>query len=343
MASKSTGIRKRPTSHDVAKLAGVSQPTVSVVFAGRARAVGISQSTERKVFEAAKELSYVPNRLMRSLRSGRSGIIGVFTPGLDWSLRHSYMSELVASLHEVSTRLEKEILFFAPYQSERSLDEMVDRMLSGLVDGVVVQPDINTEVIDRLIEAGFPTVAMGDSYRDIPSVTIDNRRGLDLLFDLLYSKGHRRFVYVRVENPESTRIAPHLAAEIRPDEYQVCLAKYGLDPESCPDIFLAGDLEGTIDRILAIGATAVICHNDEWAYPMLAALERRGIKIPEDLALVGFDGIPAPYSRRVVTTVASPIREMGSIAVELLLDLLNGNVPEGPIVLPVELVAGETA
>lgn len=332
---------RRPTSHDVAKLAGVSQPTVSVVFSGRAREVGISKITEDRVLAAARDLSYVPNRLMKSIRSGRSGILGVFGPGSQWSMRHSYWSEVIASLHEGAALRNQELLFFAPHEG-RSMEDTLSRMLNGLVDGLIVQPGTDNEVLDRLIAASIPLVVVGDPYQDVVTVTIDNVGSVHYLFDHLYERGHRKFAYARVEDPEGTRPYPRLAAEIRPATYDEALRRHGLDPAENPQFFLACDVEGGLDTVLSLGATALLCHNDEWAYPLLMACERRGIRVPEDLALVGFDGIPLPFARKVVTTMRSPIREMGQVAIDRLIAIVEGQEVEPLTTLPVSFVMGET-
>lgn len=332
---------RRPTSHDVAKLAGVSQPTVSVVFSGRAREVGISTATEERVIAAARDLSYSPNRLMRSIRKGRSGILGVYGPGAQWSMRHAYWSEVIAALHEGAALAHQELLFFAPHAG-RSLDDLLGRMLSGLVDGLIVQPGSDNEVLDRIVSAGIPLVAVGDPYRDVPCVTIDNTTSVHRLVRHLFDRGHRRFVYIRIEDPATTRPFPLLASELRPAAYDAALSELGLDPGSNPQLFLDWDVENALSRILDLGATAVVCHNDEWAYPLLMACEKRGVRVPDDLALVGFDGIPLPFARKVVTTMRSPIPEMGRECVQKLLRIVEGQEVEPTTTLPVSFVLGET-
>ncbi len=332
---------RRPTSHDVAQLAGVSQPTVSLVFSGRARDIGISKATEDRVMAAARELSYVPNKLMRSIRNHRTGILGVYGPGQQWSMRHSYWAEVLTAIHEGASQLEQELLFFSP-RKDKPIDDVVHRILSGVVDGVIVQPGVENTVLDRLIEAQFPVVTVGDPYRHLPCVTLENAHGTKTLVQHLYQLGHRKFAYLRVEAPDSTEPFPNLAAEIRPKAFSDAIRELGLSPEKNPQIHIGKDAEFAVNRVLELGADAVLCHHDECAYPFVQELKKRGIRMPEDIAVTGFDGIPIPFVPAFVTTIQSPIPEMGRRAVEKLKRLVEGTPFDMVTTLPVSFVKGDT-
>lgn len=256
-------------------------------------------------------------------------------------MRNSYWAEVLTALHEGAANAGLELLFFTT-KEDRSVEDILSRILCGLVDGVIIQPGTNNEVLDRLIESRFSVLAVGDPYRDVPAVTLENAQGTKLLMRHLYDLGHRRFVYLRVEDPECTRPFQNLAAEIRPKAYDEALAELGLDVDANPQIHINWDVKSAMDRALEAGATALVCHNDEWAYKLAMEAESRGIRIPDDLALVGFDGIPAPFARQMITTVRSPIRAMGLAAVEKLKAMVDGEPYEQVTVLPVEFVKGDT-
>lgn len=323
----STRSSRRPTSHDVAKLAGVSQPTVSVVLSGRAREVGISEKTEARILAAARQLSYVPNRLMRSIRNGSSGILGVFGPEPHWSMSHSYWSGAVAVLYESAAHFDRELLLLNP-RNERSLDETLARMLNGLIDGLIVQQRTDTEVLDRLILASIPLLIVGGPYKNLPYVSLDHAAGVNELVQHLYDRGHRRFCYMRVESPDTTRSMPYIAAEVRPAAYHSALQSLGLSPEDNPVIYEGGDLSATLDRIIESKVTAVICHNDEGAYPLIAECDKRGVRLPDDLAIAGFDGIAPSYTPTPLTTMRAPLQDLANACIEKLLALISGQEVE---------------
>jgi len=333
---------RRPTSHDVAKLAGVSQPTVSLVMAGRGDKVGISKATQERVLAVARELSYVPNRLMRSIQRGRSNIIGVYGANQKWSVRHSYWSEVMAGLHEATNERNHELLFFN--DSSKTVDETLGRILGGLVDGLVIQAAVTDEVTRRLVGSGLPIVAIGDIYPGVPFVAVENFESIKQMVRHLYDRGHRHIAYARVLDPETTKAHSHLADEIRPKGFHEAVRELGLDPVTCPALYVERCPVGFIQRLLSMDPrpTAVLCHNDEWAYPILAAAEEAGLQVPGELAITGFDATPPPFARKLVTTHISPIPEMSALAVSRLIALIEGHEVTTQTLIPPTFKQGET-
>lgn len=326
---------KKATSYDVAKLAGVSQATVSLVLSDKGTAFGISSETSTKVREAAARLSYYPNSLVRSIRKGRTGIVGVYGRDRAWSQHNSYWIEALSSLHTSAADLDLELLIFSDHPN-RPPEKGLERMLSGILDGMIVQPSEHNEVIESLARSRLPLVCIGDPFPGVPSVTIDNVGGVEASVAHLVARGRRSLVYLNFA--EASFGAPSLRERTFLDTTG---AAGVLSPLGA--IRMAEGFEIVINRVVQAKADGIMAINDEWAYLALRACMQQGVRVPEDVAIVGFDGIPVPFAPKPVTTIHSPIGEMCRTAMERLQAIIEGKPVPDVTTLPVELVQGETS
>ena len=336
------GVTKSATMYDVAKLAGVSHQTVSRLLLGYE---GIRPETREKVLGAIRELDYRTNVSARNLRTGRTGMISLAIP----SLNQPYFAELAQSV--MSAALDKGLTVFVETTDgvrEREL-EVVSGQRRNLVDGVIWIPDrlANEDIGELGID--FPLVLVGDRvlHSQFDHVTFPNFGGARAAVEHLISLGRRRIAVIGVEEANDFGAStPRLAG------YQAALADAGIPLD--PDLLV---YEGAwvrksgfdaAERLLAskIDFDAIFCFNDALALGALRVLLAAGIRVPDDVAVVGFDNIQdAFYSTPSLTTISPGRDEIASAAVEMLSNRLNGTAGNGgpaDIVPNFELIVRES-
>jgi len=314
--------RRRITSYDVAKAAGVSQTTVSFVLNQVAEA-NISEETRQRVVAAVEELGYVPDAAAQALVRGRTQIIGVVVT----TLEDPFIGALVQTI-ESAAYDQGYVVILASSNDIPEREVAAARMLqSRRVDGVIVassrasalykgqleQPRVPVVVINRLTEPSDQLVF---------SVGVDNRHGGNIATAHLIQKGHRRVAYV-ASPPDRSDNKERMAG------YRQALADAGIVYSPSLVVQGTGDTDGgrrALPVLLSLDEppSAVFCYNDLTAIGLIDAARRAGLALPQDLAIVGFDDIAfAQFCHPPLTTIAQPIGEMGTKAIELLLALLS--------------------
>jgi len=304
---------RRLTITDVALAAGVSVATVSKVINGRD---GIATATSARVLGVVQELGYESSLVARSLRSRRTHVIGI----------------LVAEFEPFSA----EILRGAGWERR-----YLSRLSGTLIDSATI---VTPTVVDA--DAGVPVVAIDPhaGSADLPSVESDNLAGGLLATRHLIELGHRRIAFLAGRpDLESSRLREAgfrqalSEAGIEVDPSLVRMSDYRRDAAHQPAI----ELLSRPDR-----PTAVFAGNDLSAIGTMEAAQEMGLDVPGDVSVIGFDDIPeAARTTPALSTVRQPIQQMGSAAVELLIALMDGRIPETTHVrLPTSLVIrGTTA
>lgn len=334
-------VRKKPrvTSYDVAKLAGVSQPSVSRAFTPRG---SIAKEKRDRVLAAAKELNYVPNVFASNLSSNRSNMVAV----ISGNLNNPFYSESLQVFIESFQRTNREVLAFSVQDGHDSDDVMMQAMRYP-IDGLVVTSAQMSSDLVRLSEGlGIPVVMFNRRVADtqLAGVQCDNIEGSASLGRLMHAAGARRILIVRGDPQGSTsgdRVAGFRTAlealggckieeldggSSYPGARNAMIRRFGGPaPDFHDGIFAVND-------IMAIGCAD-------------ALREVYGLRIPEDIMLAGFDGIRegqrAPYR---LTTVRQPIEHMVTETLELLhtpQDVLKqgGGMKR---VIPGDLIPGRT-
>lgn len=309
----------------VAEAAGVSLSTASHAFGVDKP---ISDATRARVLAAAAQLGYEgPDPRARSLRSGRTDIIGVQVD--DEAGRAFRDPVIIGILDGVSTALaasSTSVLLLPD-----SLPE--ERLRSLPVDGVVAagcSPALGA-LRAAMAKRAIPVVTAGNQVDDIGSVGVENRAATVLLTGHLHALGHRSVGVVRLRHGDVEKARTAAALSGFPDAAVVVAADSTID-----EGFRAGG-----ELLDSHAPTAVIAQSDLLAAGVIRAAEARGLRIPEDLSVVGFDGVRIDGFDRALTTIRQPIVEMGRLAAQAVLAAQDG-APLPTLALDVDLIVGDT-
>ena len=325
------------TLKDIARRLNISVSTVSYALNGGSRTV--PEKVKQAVVEVARELNYRPNRVARSMITGRSHIIGVVLPEMyDDLFLSPYLQLALNGISNEAGHLHQDVLIFTRY-SETDGMEIADTILDGRVDGVIfIAPHVNQQALRRVADSGLPCVSVsGVGHPGVVSFRVDNDHGMAILMEHLVELGHRRIAHIAgLLNMED--------ALLRLRGYQDSLHRAGI---SYRDEYVAKgrfDIEGGRRAMLELldlpePPTAVTCGNDEMAIGALHAARERGLSIPDDLSITGFDMTPSSgVVSPTITTVRQPIMELGIAAMRAIFQLIEGNESPSSAVYPAELI-----
>jgi DNA-binding LacI/PurR family transcriptional regulator len=322
----------RVTSVDVAERAGVSQSTVSLVFSGKGKG-RVSAATAQRVRDCARELGYRPNVAAQALRLGASRVVGLIVPDIT-----NPFFGLVLRGAQRSAREAGYTVALVDTASDFTWEQSFEALRAGPVDGyllfeVAVPPGLGPEQ---------PVVLMESEKRGRTSVRFDVEAGARAAFDHLVALGHRRIGYLR-----SAYAAPTFQA--RDAARRAVFAGAGIDPDAQAEATssFTVDLAREAARPVLdaeVRPTAVFCDDDVLAAGLYLAARERGLRIPEDLSVVGFDDLDiSRVLDPVLTTVGLDAELLGATAFELLEARIGGRRRARRVVLPVELlVRGST-
>jgi LacI family transcriptional regulator len=306
------------TIRDVARRAQVSVASVSRVLN---RLDNVSEETKTRVSDAVRELGYVPHAGARSLSLARTNAIGVVLP----DFHGEFFSEIVRGMdREASRRGYMLLLSNVHHGSEQSANAM--RAMRGRVDGLIVlAPHLTTEELANAIPGGSPAVLIntrGDAAGH-PGVRLDNAAGARAVADHLVKLGRKRIVHI--SGPEG-----NIDAQERAEAFAQAMEESGVALTTLQGDFAEESGEAAIDSLLQSGQEfdAVFAANDMMASGALQALNRAGIRVPEQVAVAGFDDIPLARHIRL-TTIHVGIAELGERAVDRLISILSGEQDPG--------------
>jgi LacI family transcriptional regulator len=332
--TRGDGKPRVPTIFDVAREAGVSYSTVSRTMNGYEF---VKPSTREKVMQAAKRLGYVPNQQARSLAGGRSNLIGVLVP----TLSNGYVTEVIRGIDEELAKSNYNLILYTTHRHHGKESIYVATIRNGGVDGLLlVAPLITIPYLDALRQQDFPYVLVDqlDSAQKSFSVSATNRQGACQATRYLIELGHRRIGFI-------AGLSGLYSAVERQEGYAAALADHGIP--LCNDLIVQGEFsfeEGysAVEKLLALEErpTAIFASNDLSAFGALEAIREHGLRIPDDISLLGFDDIPqASVTYPKLTTVRQPLEQMGRAAVAMLLDCIaNPDQRSRQITLTTQLV-----
>jgi LacI family transcriptional regulator len=321
------------TVHDVARAAGVSISTVSRALASPER---VAAETRDRVTRIATELGYRPNQAASGLRMGRTHAVGLLVPDLE----NPYFASVTKGV-QARARAESYEVFVADSDEDPDVEPELIGALAARTDGLLVASPRAEEAELRAALVGvtavlanrelLPAGADGSAAPDVPYIAVDDADGSGQALGHLYALGHR--VVGVAAGPASSwsggrRVAGLVAAAARWDVTLVELGNF--------QPYFAGGTQAA-DFALANGVTAVVAFNDLMALGILDRLRQRGVEVPRETSVVGFDDVPlATLVSPALTTVHAPLARLGGRAVDLLLARLRGGSPASAQ-LPVEL------
>ena len=324
----------KSTIEDVAKRAGVSTATVSRALRGFA---SVTPETKSRVEQAARELDYVISASASRLASGKTSTVGVITPFIDrW-----YFSNLLSGIERVTRSGGFELLVYSLDRLDERERIFHQKLLREQVDALLVcaMPPSQKE-IDFLQELKIPVALVGAEVAGCASVRIDDIGGAKAATGHLINMGHQRIGLI-AESP----LQPMLftAPRDRRNGFLNAHLDAGLTFDPALEAFGSFTIESgerAMDELLARPhtPTAVFCESDEMAFGAMSAIRRHGLRVPEDISIVGFDDHDlAKYLN--LTTVSQSVQTMGETAAWIILDQLKNesNEPKS-VVMPTQLV-----
>ena len=317
------------TIRDVAKRAGISITTVSYALNGTGT---ISAETRKRVLQAAEDLNYHPNAFARNLKTRKTHTIGVFITRFGGS----FYEEILEGIHDAVLKTDYELIVCPESRTKRRI--LTNRQVDG---AIVFDSKVRSDVLVRLASQQFPIVVLDRNLEAdcLFPLLIDNQRGAREAFDHLYDQGARRIFFVAgaldsFDNMERMTTFLDEAAK-----HNATIPCYQGDFTEASGY----DVARTIIRANDL-PDAVFCANDQMAIGFIRAMKESHLKVPGDVALVGFDDIPvAKYMQPALSTIGASRFSWGSLAASGLIDFLeNGSQPQSSRI-PVKLIQRESS
>lgn len=320
MAVEEDSAGRRATSYDVAKLAGVSQSAVSRCFRPGS---SIASGTRERVLKAARALGYHPNAMASGLITRRTGLVAVLIS----NLTNLYYPEVLAELTRRLSERDARVLLFT-LQAESDAEAILDQVWRYRVDGAIVAARLAKRQLRDFARHRVPVVLynrLGEGEH-VASVSCDSIAGERLLCEQLVSAGHRSFGMI--SGPSDSYVSTQ-----RIEGAREALSRHGHELMVVPGAYgyqsgadgLAALLEQTGGKL-----DALLCANDQMALgAMDYARHEAGLSVPDDLSIVGFDGVePAAWKSYRLTTIRQPVGRMTQAAVNMLFERIDD--PELP-------------
>ncbi len=333
----------KTTIADIAREAGVSAMTVSRFLSGKGP---VAKETARRIQEVIDRFGYQPNYLARSLSSKKSMVIGVTIPRIEHALLDNYLAQALSGITDAALSHDYRVMLFPFNPNEGDPNEFVNLFRSKMIDGLVMVKTLHgDERIRLLARHQLPFVLVNHKYYapNVHFIDVNNEQGMRLVVEYLLKKGHRKIAFVSGDLRETN-------ARDRLNGFRKVMEQNGLEVRDDWIVY------GQFNRQIAYEKSAylfsdsehpdaVVCSDDYMAIGVIQRIKEAGLRVPEDVAVTGFDDIEiAAYTRPALTTVRQPIEKIGRLAGETLLRLLKkSNKTPTRRLLKVELVVRESA
>ena len=312
---------KNVTIKDVAKVAGVSYSTVSRALSGSSE---ISADTRERILQVCKEMNYTANTVARAMVMKSTKLLGLILT----SVNNPFMSELAYHIDRQARARGYNIILCNSSRNLEQERDLFELMIGRQVDGIILfpsGPESYTPLrpyLDRI-----PTVFIGENLREVPEsyVSVDNYHGARLGVEYLYGLGHRDILYFGRRRGSTTH-------QLRADGYAAACRDLELTPQYCNNTFSASTIKYGYQLAKQLFAqerhfSAIFAATDTNALGIMQAAEENGIRIPEDISLLGFDNIRDSNLPRInLTTIEQPKKMLASVAVDSLLDKIQNEL-----------------
>jgi LacI family transcriptional regulator len=252
-----------------------------------------------------------------------------------------WFGAIIEGLRRGCDNYNKDLLIHRNFHG-RSADDIYRDLFAGKVDGLILPASCEDIVVQRLIRAKVPAVALADPHKGLPTVFVDSVAGFCVLAKYLAGKGHTRILY---RDEDLRLVPPGRDGQRRVDAFTSTAQDFGIE------VIISNTGTGPIGRVeaeLLLGnkasrPTAVVCFNDVMAHQTMRFCHQNGIRVPDDLAVTGFDGFESPYAIPYdLTTVIAPWSDCAAKAVEFAVDMAEGKEVPLETALPVTLKLGTT-
>lgn len=330
-----------PSLTDVARAAGVSLTTASMVLNKGKQQNRVSAACAQRVQDVARKLGYVPNYHARSMKLGRAEMLAVAMDlgyedadsPLHLELSNLYFGNLLGGIEMRLRSLGYLMTLVGPEPTVRAPDRAMLGVKQRRFDGIIVLGSVILPTFARFLEVpeDYPVVVVQPpSDTAYPTVVFDERAGIDLAVEHLAVLGHRSLLYVGETSHQSHN-------DIRERGFVASCEATGLQHDTISSTRLekrdvhhpdrqitqvAKDM-GTYLDAGQLKATGIVCYNDMTAIGVMEALGRRGIKVPEQVSVVGYDDTVGHYASPRLTTVSHELAEMGRVATDLCMEMVN--------------------
>jgi len=322
----------------VAEKAGVSVNTASRAINNKP---DINEKTKKRILEIAQELGYIRNSAAVALRTKKTRTIGVVIA----DNRNPFYAEVLNGMEIAAREKNYHIILANTQRDYKKEEEAINLLLAKRVDGLLITPvQDRDDDIKKLIEANIPFVVVGRDFKNIEvdAVYNDEVKGGFLATDYLIKKGHKKIALVNgflYKSPARSRL----------EGYKKALNKYRIPLDdlliSAGDINMENGYERTRQMMEKnLDFTAIFAYNDMMAFGVMQAIKEKGLKMPQDIALVGYDDISfSSLISPTLTTIKLKKQELGVESVKLLFSRINGERKKiKKVMLDVELIIRET-
>lgn len=334
------GKRALITIYDIAQATGFSAATVSKVFNGYS---DVSEKTRRKILDTAAELGYIPNGHARSLTTKRSWTIGVlYIEPSGAGILHPFFGGVIEGFKQVATAKGYDLMFLSKDIGGREHGYLEHCKIRGIDGVVVILPDAADPYYEELLNASLPCVLLDQQSTVKSTVYSDNVEGSRQAVKYLYGLGHRHIAHLGG--------GPTFAGGQRLTGYLEAMQELSLPVRSEYIVQASYDYtvesgEAAMEELLRAKErpTAVVAAGDNLAVGAMRTVKRHGLRVPEDISLVGFDDIQmARYLTPALTTIRQDTYALGSRAADMLIYSIEGGEHVQSDIIPVKLVVRES-
>ncbi len=327
MEDTAGSVRRSVTIYDVAQAAGVAPSTVSRAFSRPGR---VNSETAARIRQIADDLGYRTNPVARALSTSRTRMIALVVS----DITNPFYSGIVRGAQDVAAQSGYTILLLDTRESDQLERAALDRAMPA-VDGIVLASSRMSDSAIRQVSKQKPVVVLNRAIVDVPCVVTDIPRGMRRAVEHLGELGHEHITYVA--GPEASWTDGMRWRSLREAALELDIRTHRIGPFRSD---VAGGVEAAVD-LLANPTTAVVAYNDRLAIGLIRGLRSKGVHVPRDVSVVGFDNIfDADLVTPGLTTVASPLSVEGGTATTHLLRMIEGAQSRTgqPVVLPTRLV-----